>query len=271
MISEKFLLSEMTWEEAKECVEKNSLVIVPVGAFEEHGPHLPLLTDSIIAEEVAKRVVARLKDEGIPAVVAPTIIFGYESRNVKAFHGTISLRIETFINLVYDCLASLIDHGFKRILVLNAHGQNYGALRVALRRIYEDKGVPVALIPLCSLLAGEVVRRYRKSEEGGIMHAGELETSLMLVLRGDLVKLEKAVKEITESPSEILSRDAFSPGKVFLTTWSFWKSHEGVLGDPTVASEEFGRKVLDEIVEETVKIARELMLKVFPSIEHSEA
>ena len=256
----------MTWEEAKKHVEENSLVIVPVGSFEEHGPHLPLSTDSIIVEEVAKKAAAKLSEE-IPVVVAPTIFFGYESPNVRKYPGTISLRIETFINLVYDYLCSLIDHGFKRILVINGHGQNYGALRVALRKIYEDKGTPVALIPLCLSLAKPVAEEYRKSELGGIMHAGELETSLMLVLRENLVDLSKAVKEVPKPPSTILTADLTAPGKIFLTTWSYWKTRKGALGDPTKATKIFGEKALEKIVEEIYIIAKELYTKVFPTIE----
>ncbi|RLE97205.1 MAG: hypothetical protein DRJ63_09500 [Thermoprotei archaeon] len=263
---EKILLWEMTWEEARKHVEENSLVIVPVGSFEEHGPHLPLSTDSIIVEEVAKKAAVKLAKE-IPVVVAPTIFLGYESPNVRKYPGTISLKIETFINLVYDYLCSLIDHGFKRILVINGHGQNYGALRVALRKIYEDKGVPVTLVSLCLSLAKPVAEKYRRSESGGIMHAGELETSLMLTLRENLVNLSKAVKEVSKPPSTILTADLTAPGKVFLTTWSYWKTEKGVLGDPTKATKELGEKALEKITEEIYTIAKELYIKVFPKIE----
>lgn len=260
-------MSEMTWEEVKDLLDRDALIIVPIGSTEEHGLHLPLATDSIIVEEISRRVAKELSEENIPIIVGPTIIFGYESREVKRFPGTIALRIETLINLVFDYISSLIAHGFKRIVVVNSHGQNYGALRVAIRKIYEEYGIPVALIPLCISLAKEVVEKYRGSQRGGIMHAGELETSLMLVLRRKLVKMDKAVKEVTKPPSDILGGDAFLPSKVFLTTWSYWHSERGVLGDPTMAKRDLGERALKEIVDEIKDIVKELYFKVFPAIE----
>jgi len=265
----EIILTRMTWEDVKKCVTEKSIVLVPVGSIEEHGPHLPLLTDSIIVEEVVKETAKRVIKEGIPTLVAPTIAFGYSSRDVMKFPGTIALRIDTFIDLVFDYLTSLIHHGLRRILVVNSHGQNYGALRVVARKIYEKTSVPIAIVPLCTLLAREVIMKYRKSDLGGILHAGEVETSVMLYLEKELVKLEKVSREVTVPPSPILGGDAMLRGKIFLTTWSYWRSEKGILGDPTVAREEFGKVVFDKIVEELVSIVKELYFKVFPKIEES--
>ena len=266
----EILLSKMTWEDVKKCIEEKSIVLVPIGSIEEHGPHLPLSTDSIIAEEVAKETARRVIKEGIPILVAPTIPFGYNSKNVMKFPGTIALGINTFIDLVSDYLNSLISHGFRRILVVNAHGQNCGALRVVARKIYEKTSVPIAIVPLCMSLAKETITKHRRSDLGGVMHAGEVETSIILYLNKDLVKLGKASKEVTIPPSPILGGDVTLTRKIFLTTWSYWRSEKGVLGDPTVAREEFGKMVFDRIVKELVSIVKELYLKVFPKIEESQ-
>ncbi len=263
----RVLLSEMTWEEVAELARAKCLTLVPVGSTEEHGPHLPLGTDSVIAEEVCVRAAERLLAEGVPTVVGPAVRFGYESREVRAYPGTIALSAETLVRLMRDYLASLISGGLRRILVVNAHGQNYGALRVAVREVYEETGVPVAVLPLCTSLAKEVVARRRRSGRGGILHAGELETSLMLCLRRGLVRLDRAVREVTEPPSPILGGDALAPSEVFLTTWSYWETERGVLGDPTVASEELGRAALEAMVQRLVEIGRELYFKVFPRVE----
>jgi len=263
----EILLSKMTWEDVKKCIAEKSIVLVPVGSIEEHGPHLPLSTDSIIAEEVAKETARRVIKEGISILVAPTISFGYSSKNIMKFPGTITLEIDTFINLVFDYLNSIISHGFRRILVVNAHGQNSGALRVVARKIYEKTSVPIAIVPLCMLLAKEAITKHRRSDLGGVMHAGEVETSIILYLNKDLVKLERASKEVTIPPSPILGGDITLTRKIFLTTWSYWRSEKGILGDPTVACEEFGKIIFNRIVEELVSIVKELYFKVFPTIE----
>ncbi len=259
-------MSEMTWEEVKNCLEKNCLVIIPVGSFEEHGPHLPLITDSLIVEEIVKMAAQRLVNEGIPVLVTPTIVFGYCSKDVRKYPGTIALRIETFINLIEDIVLCLIQQGFKRFLIVNSHGQNYEALRVVVRRVYEKTSIPIALIPLCVTLAKDVIEKFRKSEKGGIMHAGELETSIILYLNEELVKLNKLIREVSKPPSEILGGDIIAERKVFLTTWSYWKTEKGVLGDATKADKKFGETVVNKIVNEIVEIAKELYLKVFPKI-----
>ncbi|RLE63359.1 MAG: hypothetical protein DRN53_02375, partial [Thermoprotei archaeon] len=91
--------------------------------------------------------------------------------------------------------------------------------------------------------------------------------SIILYLNKDLVKLEKASKEVTIPPSPILGGDITLTRKIFLTTWSYWRSGKGILGDPTVAREEFGKIVFDSIVEALVSIVKELYFKVFPKIE----
>jgi creatinine amidohydrolase len=240
------LLERMSSPEVKKAVECNSLVVIPVGQIEEHGLHLPINTDAVLAAEIAKRA-ARVASKEISVVVAPTVQFGYSQVDVMKYAGTFSLKPVTFMNLVADICGSLVRQGFKKIVILNSHGQNINMLKVTLRRIRDETGVAIALIPLIYSLAVEELSKLRKSDLGGIFHAGELETSLLLAIQPDLVDMTKAKKEVTKLPPP-LSGDGLVSSKVFLTTWSLWKSKYGVMGDPTVASKETGEDFLQTII-----------------------
>jgi len=243
----KILLEEMSWPEVKEAVEADSTVIIPVGQIEEHGPHLPLNTDSTIVTEIAKRAAQRASGK-IRAVVMPTIDIGYSQADVMKFPGTLTLKPETFVAVVIEVCECLIQHGFKKIVILNGHGHNPAPLEVAVRHIRDDTGVAVALIPMYWSLAAEELSKIRKSKLGGIYHACELETSLQLLIQPHLVDMSKAKKETLKIPSEFLARDGLLSGKVFLSSWALTRTTHGILGDPTVASKESGKKFMGAIV-----------------------
>lgn len=121
------MLDELTMPEIKDAVDKNSIIIIPIGSIEEHGPHLPLCTDSIQAEEVAENLAARLD-----ILVAPPIRYGV-CTTTRNFPGTISIKFETLRNLISEILSELVRHGFKRIILFSGHAgrSHMAALKVA--------------------------------------------------------------------------------------------------------------------------------------------
>jgi len=242
--------SDQSWPKLEEAVKNNTLIILPIGQTEQHGMHLPLKTDALIAREVAKRVAERIKSE-IPVLVTPTVWSGYSMKAVSEWPGTIRLRPETLINMVFDVCGSLIQMRFKKIVLISTHGNHTGMLRTVVREIIDEYGVHMALtFPV--VMAKEEFEKISKAGKGGSTHAGEYETSLMLYLAEDLVDMSK-----TTSEDKIAYSSKFYPDKVYWSTWGIQKSKTGVYGDPTVATKETGQRIMEATVENYVEFMRE--------------
>ncbi|MBM3301170.1 MAG: creatininase family protein, partial [Deltaproteobacteria bacterium] len=182
-------LEELTWQEAKACLEKNDLIILPIASVEQHGPALPLGTDSFNAA-----AVAQLAAEKTGVLVAPTVMFGVSHNHID-FCGTMTLRPDTLIAVIMDLVKSLHHHGFKRILLLNGHGGNNATIDVAaiqLRIILKNVLIGHAYI---GTLDGGAMHQY--STSGIVYHADEGETSVALSLWPKLVKMTRAVRTVT--------------------------------------------------------------------------
>lgn len=241
--------SDQSWPQLKEAAKENALIILPIGQIEEHGMHLPVKTDAFIADRVARKVAEKVKDE-IPVLVMPTIWSGYSMRAVSRWSGTIRLRPETFMNMIFDICGSLIEMGFKKILLISAHGNHTGMLRVIVRKIADEYCVYMALT-FPNLMAKEEFQRISRAGKGGSCHAGEYETSLMLYLAEQLVDMKKTTSEdkITYFPNFY--------DKVYFSTWGIQKSKKGIYGDPTVATKETGKRVMETTIKNYVEFIRE--------------
>ena len=233
---------EKDWQELKKAVERDTLILLPVGQVEEHGYHLPVKTDVFIAERIARSVADQIKEE-ISVLVTPSIWSGYSTKEIMQWPGCINVGIETFINLVYDICSSLIRMGFVKIVILSTHGNHTGALRVVVRKIADDFGVYIALtVP--SVIAKEKISSLLDRGWQGSIHGGEYETSLMFYLE------ENSVRKDRITDRDVMKIDwEFYPGKVFISTWGLQKSKTGIYGDPTAASKEKGEKIFKAIVE----------------------
>lgn len=239
---------ENTYEELKEKIEKNLVVLLPIGQIEEHGLHLPIKTDVFIAEKICERISDVSE---VPVIVMPTICYGYSTKEVKRWPGCPGVKIETFINYVYDICSSLIEMGFKKIVIVSSHGNHTGALEVVVRKIADDYGIYMALtIP--NIIAKEKINKILEMGWRGSCHGGEYETSLMLYLDEKSVKIEKITDE------DILRiNKKFYPGKVFISTWGLQKSKTGIYGAPKYASKEKGEKIFNAIIEEYIEFLKE--------------
>src|ERR671912_882298 len=133
-MTSKYRYEEFTWPELREAVKQQRVAVLPVGTIEQHGPHLPLVTDVLTATEMSRRAVERLAGE---AVLMPSVYYAFNEHHLD-FPGTISVRGETFIQYVTDIGRSLAHHGFRKVLLVNGHGSNVPYLDIAARNISNE-------------------------------------------------------------------------------------------------------------------------------------
>lgn len=225
-------LDRLSWPEVRAELERGrDTVVIAFGATEQHGPHMPLATDALIGDHLARRVAERLD-----AFVAPTVRVGCSEHHL-AFAGTLSLSEETFHRLVHDLVSSLARGGFGRIVLIPTHGGNFGPLARALEQAGPVEGVEVrALTDLGALLAiaRQGVDEYGVPLAEGGLHAGEWETSMLMAIHPELVHLERGEPGYTGDMESAVGAifgsgvDALAPN--------------GVIGDPSRASSEHGAR-----------------------------
>jgi len=253
----KVWMQEMTWEEIQDYLKKNDIVIVPIGSTEQHGPHLPIGCDSLVAIGLAEETAKRTQ-----VIVTPPTWFG-DSPHHMAFPGTISLRSETIIQLMKDICKSLIHHGFKKIIVINGHrGANIPALKIAMKRVKEECPTVFMAIVDPFDIGASIAKEIRESAPGEIFHAEELETSHLLYLYPNLVHMEKAKREFKGWPSKFIIEDPYVSGdKVgfILSAQEEAKiTKSGIIGDPTKASKEKGERYHKALVNNIVEFIQEI-------------
>jgi len=231
-------LDRLTWAEVKaEIKNGRDTVIVPFGSTEQHGRHMPLGTDAVLGDEFGWALAERLD-----AFLAPTVRFGCSEHHLS-FPGTISLADNTFQRVVSDVAASLSRHGFRRLVLLPTHGGNFKPLAEAVAKLKPVENVKVvAFTDLEGLVkvAFESSSAYGVSSAQSGAHSGEWETSLMLALRPDQLKMNHAAEGFVGELSEIMA-------KVFDGIQNL--DENGVLGDPRPATAAAGEKYFEEIVE----------------------
>jgi creatinine amidohydrolase len=259
-IDGKFLWGRMTWPEIRAAAKGDRVVLLPVGVIEDHGPHLPLDTDVVLAEGVCRAAAERMTDR---VLVAPTVIHGYSPHHMD-FPGTITVRGSVFVDYVVDICKSIAYHGFNRILIVNGHGGNVSGLDMAAKAATLSTRSFVAMISHWDL---EPVKRMgptllESPPAGGMVHADEFETSLYLALSPEDVQMERAVREIGMPPSRYFWVDLISAGDRvtsagFMERWSAY-TESSVIGDPTLASVEKGKQLLDAAAEGLLELVDEI-------------
>lgn len=252
MEKNKYLYGTLTWPEVNEVVRQGRVAIVPIGTIEDHGYHLPIETDNIIAWEVGKRAAEKIPED---VVLLPLVPYGINYHHFD-FPGAIDIPGDVFIAFLMGITKSLAYHGFRKIILLNAHGSNKHYVGIAARRtVLETNALCVATTPLM-LTGPEMVKKIRKSGPGGISHACEQETALLLHICPELVQMDKAVKEYSLQKSEFYGIDVGKTKVEFMDWWSRM-SESGVVGDPTTADEETGKAFLDVAVDNLVAFIHE--------------
>ena len=240
-------LARLTWPEAEAALEHVRLALVPVGSCEQHGPHLTLDTDSAIASALALRLAG---DLGELAVLCPTLGYGLSEHHL-AFPGTLTLRPATFTGFIADVVESLAHWGIGRVLVVNGHGGNVDAIRLAGRAARRDHGSLVAGVMWSQLAADESARRAQSDRYG---HACEIETSVAMVLAPGSLHADRIAAPrpaggpdaLTDPPRALVDRP----------TWFRDWTENGALGDPRLASEEIGDAVVEVAYRRALDFAR---------------
>jgi len=247
---------DKSWQEIGEYINANALILIPIGAIEEHGPHLPVSTDMVIARKITEAVSEKISEK-IKVLVTPNMWQAYNGAIMQnKWPGSLTIGQDVQKKLLYDITASIAKMGFKKILYINSHGQNLFTMEAVIRQIADEFSICIPYVFEYSI-AKDFMIKNRKSKIGGTCHACELETSLMLYLT-DLVDMSKAENNLMEYDSEFRNNDAMQGNsKVFWSTWCLEKTSSGVLGDPTVATKKLGKDLFEYLVKEISNFALE--------------
>jgi creatinine amidohydrolase len=219
-------------------IRKYTRALVPVGSLEQHGMHLPVATDLIIAEYITKHVAER-----VHSFVFPTVSYGISFEHAPLFN--VSLRYSTLINLTNDISLSLSRMGLKKVIYINGHHGNSGALQYVMH--YFADGRITKDFSVYSL-------NYWNMMDAEFDHGGDTETSIMLAIRSDLVRMDKAEPSAIDRPKlkrtyQMLTNNPSSFPKL---------TGNGVWGDPRNATAGKGQELLEQIIENTKQVILEL-------------
>ncbi|WP_285723908.1 creatininase family protein [Psychromicrobium xiongbiense] len=247
-------LAELSGPAAGAAMGPDSIVVVPTGAIEHHGPHLPLITDYLLADVIGNAAVDRAAEEGLDVWILPTV--GYTKSDEHSWApGTMWLRWETMMATVVDIGRSVAATGATKLVFLNGHGGNVALLQVALREIRRQFGLQTFLMP--SLVMTKSPNGEGEDERGLGIHGGTSETSIIMYLRPDLVDLDLADRWVPEHLADF-EYIGFNGKPV-----SFgWLSNDfgpaGVVGDATQANAEFGALLFESSVAQAVASLKEI-------------
>jgi creatinine amidohydrolase len=229
----------MTWPDVREVLKRNKLILIPTGSIEQHGPHLPLNSDVVAPLEVSILVAKKLN-----CLIAPPLRPGVSAHHMP-FPGTISLKPETYISIMKDYASSLSSHGFDPLIFINGHGGNSASMSVAT---YESRSElsPTKVIGInwWEFIPKDLGGGASGFEEG--FHAGNQETSWMLALRPDDIRMERAEREMPQATEAVKFSENF-----YFSTFKTLKdvSESGILGDATKADANLGQKLVNAAAE----------------------
>jgi creatinine amidohydrolase len=241
------LLEDLTWMEAEKVLNSNTVVTIALGAeAKEHGPHLKLKNDWLMAEYLKTRLLERAD-----VVMAPTVNYSFYPAFVE-YPGSTSLRLETARDLIVDICRSLARHGPRRFYVINTGVSTVHALKPAAE-VLANEGILLRYTDVKTII--EQVEKSVSKQEGG-SHADEIETSMMLYMAPGSVDMKKAVKDYHPNKgSGGLTRDPSANGTY---------SPTGTWGDPTLATLDKGRIVTEALIDATLKEIEDLRHSALP-------
>jgi creatinine amidohydrolase len=231
--------AELREDEVKAAVEAAPVLLLPIGAVEVHGAHLPLLTDTLLAKGVAELVAKKIPG----SLILPEISYG-QVWSLQDFPGSISINDDTLAHYIADIGKSLDRAGVKKLAIINGHVGNLTAIKKAARMLYGICGIKVYYFTYPGAEA-EIERVCEtKRPHKTYFHACEIETSYMLYLAGSYVDMDKAVTNYPDFPPDFDSSPL--PWSEVMAT--------AVMGDPKAASMEKGKVIIDAVVDRIVRI-----------------
>lgn len=249
----------MVWDELTtiqlSSVAKNIPVILTMAATEQHGAHLPLATDRLIGEHFTNELNILIEDK---ILILPSISVGCSSHHMD-FSGSLTISHDTFIKQVEGILQSVIQHGFTNIILLNSHGGNQAVGQVLIEKLgFENPTINILMATWWKLVS-DALLPLNESGKGGVGHAGEFETSLMLQIAPHLVKLDKK-ESGKHSPTFFWNEGDMLRGAMV----SHYRSTKemtanGVFGNPEYATAEKGKEILKLVVSNLKLIVYDLL------------
>jgi creatinine amidohydrolase len=248
----------MIWDQLTsaqiDALDRSITVILPIAATEQHGAHLPLATDRMIGEHLVRQVHQNIDDE---VLILPAVGVGCSDHHM-GFAGTLSLDHDTFKQQVKQVIQCVIHHGFSKIILLNSHGGNQGIGQV----IIEDIGYKY---PDCEFfmvswwrLARQKLLELNQTGFGGVGHAGEFETSLMMLIAPELVHSDKIDKGANQPDFDWAQADLLNAPTVSHYRTMKELTPNGVFGDPRAASAAKGEQITEAVVSHLIKIVQDL-------------
>ncbi len=245
-------LAALRWPEIRRRAAAGAVVVVPLGSLEQHGPHLPVRTDTALVTAVCAGAVDALRrpPRSLEVLLAPTLWLGASHHHLPFF--AVSLDELTYAEVLAQVATSLARAGFGRIFFVNGHGGNAAPLRVALSLVQRREPRLLTAAAEYWSLAAPAIRRIRRTGPGGAAHACEVETSLMLHLHPDAVDRQAAQSAWPHLPPPFV-RDLVDPGPVTLGVGWEALSPDGTMGDPTQADADEGEALLRAAVAATAE------------------
>jgi creatinine amidohydrolase len=246
-------VADLTFPEVSGRLRESSVLCLPIGAIEQHGAHLPLNTDVIVAEELTRRIIARWGDE-FDLWQLPTVSVSL-SREHDWAPGTLALTIQSFVGLLRD-MARDIARALpaRNLLIVNGHGGNRGVLDNLLHELRGDFALNACVMHPFDLSKAETGARSPD------VHAGKSETSVMLVLAPQLVRAQMIAPAANPPDSATITALIFDRGASFP-----WRTDDprltanGVIGEAQAATPELGQAIIDSVIEETRGVLRRLL------------
>lgn len=239
--------AEMTAPEVRELSREGTLILAPIAACEQHSRHLPVFTDSILVSAVADGVERNLPQK---VIVLPVLWMGASEHHLP-FGGTLTATLSTYELMLMELLTPLLREGFRRVMLLNGHGGNIDPLHVALRRL--DAMFPLAVLTGAAYweIAEPEIAALCAGPRKTMGHACEIETSMILHLRPDLVRRDLILDDPDTNPSGLKGL--------------FWardfgrRTHHGAVGHPEYADPDRGRKMLEAVVKKVTTVVEQTL------------
>jgi creatinine amidohydrolase len=239
-------LAEMTWPEMAAVDRERTVLIAPYAACEQHGRHLPFFVDTILCTAVAEGVERELPDQ---VLLLPTQWLGASAHHLP-FFGTLTADLDQHVQLMVHPLSQYLQNGWQKVFILNGHGGNIDTYHMALRQLHER--FPEAALMGASYweIAGAEIARHLRGARKEVGHACEAETAMMLAVRPDLVRMDKAEDcHMTTHPAI---------GAAYVPTNMQGKTRTGVVGYPSLATAEQGEAMLRDVVQRVTVAVRQL-------------
>ena len=242
-MKDKHRLGELTWQEAEIMMKEARAIIVPLGSTEQHGFHLPLNTDSTIADYLALEVAKRTN-----CLVTPTLTYG-QVWSAKDFPGTIAIQERTYINFLKDIVTSLESKSPRNIILFSGHLGNVAPSKIAARELLDEKGFNNVYHFSYIVDMKQAASGIMETElwHGSGLHGGEMETSVLLRITPELVRMDKAQADYPVRPPDLDIRPI---------SWIEF-AKQGIFGDPTKATAEKGARFIERTLQQLADLVIE--------------